>query len=136
MVLRCFLLHAIKQKLFTESFSDNSNLDGSGISLPAFLFRFNLKLDDVPVTLNLDKKVITDLNSSKAFGLGCVPVVILKNCEPGLPYIPAEVFNMCLNKSCFSDCWKISSVVPVLKNFGKRSQVKNYDSVSLLSVVS
>ena len=30
------------------------------------------------------KKVITNLDSSKAFGPDCIPVVLLKNCEPKL----------------------------------------------------
>ena len=63
-------------------------------------------------------------------------MVLLKNCEPELSYILAELFNMCLKESCFPDCWKVSSVVPVFKNVGERSTAKNYRPVSLLSVVS
>ena len=43
---------------------------------------------------------------------------------------------MCLKESCFPDCWKVSSVVPVFKNVWERSTAKNYCPVSLLSVVS
>ena len=82
------------------------------------------------------KKVITILDSSKASGPDCIPVVVLKNCKPKLSYILAELFNMCLKKSCFPDCWKVSLVVPVFKNVGERSTAKNYRPVSLLSVVS
>ena len=82
------------------------------------------------------KKVIMNLDSSKASGPDCIPVVVLKNCEPEFPYILAELFNMCLKKSCFPDCWKVSSVFPVFKNVGKRPTGKNYCHVSLLSVVS
>ena len=63
-------------------------------------------------------------------------MVVLKNCEPELSYILAELFNKCLKESCFPDCWKVSSVVPVFKNVGERSTAKNYRPVSLLSVVS
>ena len=48
----------------------------------------------------------------------------------------AKLFNKCLKESCFSHCWKVSSVVPVFKNVGERSTAKNYHPVSLLSVVS
>ena len=82
------------------------------------------------------KKVITNLDSSKASGPDCIPVVILKNCEPELSYILAKLFNNCLKESCFLDCWKVSSVVPVFKNVGERSTAKSYRPVSLLSVVS
>ena len=70
-----------------------------------------------------------------AIGPGFIPVVVLKNCEPEISYIPAELFNKCLKESCFPYCWKISSVVPVL-NVRERSTAKNYRPVSLLSVVS
>ena len=43
---------------------------------------------------------------------------------------------MCLKESCFPDCWKISLVVPVFKNFGQRPITKNYRPVSLLPAVS
>ena len=62
-------------------------------------------------------------------------MVVLKNCEPELSYILAKLFNMCLKESCFLDCWKVSSVIPVFKNVGERSTAKNYRPVSLLSVV-
>ena len=61
---------------------------------------------------------------------------VLKNCEPELSYKLAELFNKCLKDSCFPDCLKVSSVVPVFKNVGERSTAKNYRPVSLLSVVS
>ena len=82
------------------------------------------------------KKVITNLDSSKTSGPDCIPVVVLKNCEPELPYILVELFNMCLKETCFPDCWKVSSVVHVFKNVGERSTVKHYRPISLLSVAS
>ena len=35
------------------------------------------------------KKVIMNLDLSKASGPDCIPVVVLKNCEPEIPYILA-----------------------------------------------
>ena len=82
------------------------------------------------------KKVITSLDLSKPSGPDRIPVVVLKNCNPELSYILAEVFNKCLKEPCFLDCCKVSSVVPVFKNVGERSTAKNYRPVSLFSVVS
>ena len=82
------------------------------------------------------KKVIPNLDLSKASGPDCIPAVVLQNCEPELSYIPAELFNKCLKESCFPDCWKVSSVVPVFKNIEERSTAKNCRPVSLLSEVS
>ena len=77
-----------RAKLFAENFSKNSNLDDSGISLPVFPPRTNLKL------------------------------------------------HIFLKESCLPDCWRVSLVVPVFKNVGEGSTVKNYRPVNLLSVVS
>ena len=50
------------------------------------------------------KKVIMNLVLSKASGLNCIPVVVLKNCDPELSYILAELFNKCLKEYCLPDC--------------------------------
>ena len=115
-----------KVKLFAENFSKNSNLDDSAISLSVFPSRANLKLHNISVTSKRVKKVIINLDFSKASGPDCIPVVILKNCEPELSYILAEFFSKCLKESHFPDCWKISWMVPVFKNIGERSTAKNY----------
>ena len=125
-----------KAKLFAENFSVNSNLDDSGISLPVFPCRTNLKLHNISVTPKMVRKIVMNLDLSKASGPDCIPVVVLMNCEPELSYILAELFNKCLKKSCFPDCWKVSSAVPVFKNVGERSTAKTNRPVSLLSVVS
>ena len=93
-----------KTKLFTENFSKNSNLDDSGISLPVFTSRTNLKLHNISVISKMLKKVIMNLDLSKGSGPDCIPVVVLKNHEPELSYILAELFNKCLKVSCFPDC--------------------------------
>ena len=125
-----------KAKLFAAKFSMNLNLDDLGISLPVFLSRTNLKLHNISVTPKIVRKVVMNLDLSKASGLDCISVVVLKKCQPELSYILVELFNKCLKESCFLDCWKVSSVVPVFKNVGERSTAKNYRPVSLLSVVS
>ena len=82
------------------------------------------------------EKVITNLDTSKASGTDCISVVVLKNCEPELPYILAELFNISLKELYFPDCWKVSSVFPIFNNVGEKSITKNYCPVSLLFVVS
>ena len=125
-----------KAKLFAKNFSKNSNLDDSGISLPVFLSRTNLKLHNISASHKMVKKVITNLDSSNTFGPDGIAVIVLKNYEPGLSYILAELLSKCLEESCFPDCWKVLLVVPVFKNVRERSTAKNYHPVSLLSVVN
>ena len=69
-------------------------------------------------------------------GPDCIPVVVLKNCEIEPSYILAELLSKCLKESCFSDCWKVSLVVPLFNNVGERSTAESYHPVSLISVVS
>ena len=98
-----------------------------------FPSRTNLKLYNISVTLRLVKNIVVSLDISKASGPACITVVVLKNFEPELSYILAELFNNCLKESCLPDCWKVSSVVAVFKNVGEMPTAKNY---RLLFVVS
>ena len=106
-----------KANMFPENFSKNSNLDDSGISLPVFPSRTNLKLHNISVTPKMVKKVIMNFDLSKASGRDCIPVVIIKNCEPELSYILAGLFSRSLEGfiggPCISECWgKVYSEKP------------------------
>ena len=125
-----------KSKIFAENFSKHSHFDDSGISLPVFPSRTNLKLHNISLTPKMVKNVIMNFDLSKASRPDCIPVVILKNCEPEPSYILAELFNQCLKESYNPEGLKVSSVVPVTKNVGERSASKPYRPVNLLSVVS
>ena len=121
-----------KAKLFAENFS---NIDESGISLTDFPSRTNLKLHNISTTPTMVKKVIMNLDLSKASGPDCILMVVVKNQEPELSYILDELFNKCLKESCLPNC-QVSTVVPEFKNVGERSTAKTTCPVSLLSVVS
>ena len=92
-----------KAKIFTKNFSKESNLDDSGVSLPIFPSRANLKLHNITKTPMIVKKVITNLDSSKASGPDCIPVVVLKNPEHDFLYILPELFHIYLKETCFPD---------------------------------
>ena len=77
-----------KAKPFANIFS-NSNLDDSVMPLLVFPSRTNLTLHNISVTPKIVKKVIMILDLSKASGPDCLPVVVLKKCEPELSYIKA-----------------------------------------------
>ena len=69
-------------KLFAKNVSKNSNLGDSCIFLPVFPSRTNLKLHNMSLTPKIAEKVITNLDLPKASGPDCIPVMVLKNCEP------------------------------------------------------
>ena len=120
-----------KTKQCAENFSKDSNLQDSGISLPVFPSKTNQKLNNISVTPKMVKKARMNFDLLKVSGPDCIPVVVLKKCEPERSYIPAKLLNKCLKESCFPGCRKVSSVVPVFKNVGERSKARNYHSVSL-----
>ena len=101
-----------------------TNLDDSGISLPIFSPRTNLKLHNSSVTLEMVKKVIMNLDLSKASGPDCIPVVILKNFEPELSYILVELFNMSMKESCFQIVGRFHRWSLYLRMLGKGLQLK------------
>ena len=71
-----------KAKVFAEKFSKNSNLDDSFISLSVLPSRTNLKVHNISTTPKIFKKVIMNLDLSKTSGPDCIPLGVLKNCEP------------------------------------------------------
>ena len=82
-----------KAKLFADNFYENSKLDDSGISLTVFPCRTNLKSRHISLTPKMVKKVVIMFDLSKASHPDCIAVVVLKNCEPGLSYILAELLQ-------------------------------------------
>ena len=113
-----------KAKLFAENFSKKSNLDDSGISLPVFLSRTNLKLHNISVTPKMVKKVTMNLDLSKASGPDCIPVVVLKNREAELSYVLAELFNKFLKESCFQIAGRFHHWSLYIRMLGKGLQLK------------
>ena len=91
-----------KAKLFADNFCKNSNLDDSGVCLTVFPSRNNLK-SHIFLTPEVVKKVIIILELSKASGPDYIPVVVLKNYEPEVSYILADLFNESLKGSRFPD---------------------------------
>ena len=110
-----------------SSASDKAKSFARNVSLPVFPSRTNLKLHDISIIPKMVKEVIANLDSSKASGPDCIPVVLADTY-----YLNS---SMCLKESCFPDCWKVSSVVPACKNVGERSIAKSYRPVIFLSVV-
>ena len=121
---RCCLLCLNKAKLFAENFSKNSNLDDSGTSLPVFPSRTNLKLHNISVTPKMVKKVIMNHDFSRVSAPDCIQVVVLKNCESELSYLPAELFSKCLKEFVFQIAGRFHWWFLYLRMLGKMLQLK------------
>ena len=87
--------------MFPKNFCRKFNLADSGTPLPVFSSATHLKIHSIPVTPKFFKKIINNLDLSRVSGPDCIPVVVLKNCEPELSFILAELFNICLKDTLF-----------------------------------
>ena len=123
--------------MLSVCYSKNSNLDDSGISLPAFPSRTNLKLANVDVTPNLVKKVIANFDSYKASHLDFFSSGVFEKLWSWTSIHTGWTRQyLCLRKLCFSYCLNVLPVVLVYEDFAERSTPKNYRPVGCLSVAS
>ena len=112
-----------KAKLIGEVFSEDSNLDDSGVSFPTFLLfllfqnyctilpcRKDFKLKNIFINhvyfylltlLSVLQKFVVDLDSSKASGPDFISVELPR--QPKFSQILLDLFNMYLNQFCFQD---------------------------------
>ena len=67
--------------------------------------RTNIRRHNILLTPKIAENFIIDLDFLKASGPDFIPVVVLSNYEPQLPYIPADLFSMCLKESYLPNCW-------------------------------
>ena len=85
---RCCLLHLIKQNYLLKTFLKTLNLM-TQVSL--YLFSHLDLTWNCIISPKMVKKVMMNVDLSKASGPDCIPVVVLKNCEPEFSYILAEL---------------------------------------------
>ncbi len=121
-----------KAECFARKFSFNSTLDSSGVPIPDFPLRTEAILSGLNITPSLVLGVISNLDPNKASGGDGIPAIVLKKCAPELAPALSKLYNYCLKESCFPDCWKSFSVVPVFTNSGNLSDPFNYRPISLL----
>lgn len=67
-------------------------------------------------------------------GADDIPSIILKNLANVLSYPLSLIFNKSLRSGIFPATWKISIIIPIFKS-GKRSDIKNYRGISILSSI-
>ena len=99
------------------------------ISFP--IFYLVLRLSSENITAKMVSRAIYNLDASKATGPGRIPAIAHKMCSPELSPAIAKLYNKSLAESCFPSYWKSSSVVPVFKNDGERSDPGKYRPITL-----
>ena len=71
-------ISSMSDKKIAENVPKNSKIDGSSISSPPSLSRTYLKVYNIFVTLNLIKKVLSNLDFLKVSGSDCIPMIVLR----------------------------------------------------------
>ena len=79
----------------------NSNLEDSGIFLPAISFRTISKLPDISATPKILKKVITNFDLAKASGPDCILMLFLNNWDSEFSYHASFTFQLVSERALF-----------------------------------
>ena len=124
---------AEKASLLNSYFCEQSNIDDSHASLPAFEPP-DIDLNNIIITDSYVEDVLKLLNTSKASGSDLISLRLLKEGSEFLSHQLARLFNLSLHTSYFPTVWKQANVVPVFKK-GEKTNVSNYRPISLLSCI-
>ena len=122
-----------KANVFARIVSCNSNLDDGSEQLPPYTAQ---RVSSKNITAKMVSLAIYDLDASKTTCPDRFPAIVLKICSPELSPVLVKLYNKCLAQCCFPSCWKSSSVMPVFKNDGERSDPGKYRPISLLPIIS
>ena len=78
---------------------------------------------------------LSSLDSTKSSGCDDIGPKLIKHCASAL-FVPLyHLFSISLSKQTIPNEWKCHSIVPIFKS-GDKSQVKNYQPISLLCIMS
>ena len=126
-----------KATLFNQYFSEQCSLPpGSDVDpLPDFKLLTQSTLDSISTSPEEIRKILLNLNTSKASGPDGISNKILKECAHSLCSPLARLFNLSFQFGIFPNSWKLANVVPIYKK-NDRQLVSNYRPVSLLSTLS
>ena len=80
-------------------------------------------------------KELSSLKQSRSHGLDGLDSKILKLSAPIISEHITYIYNLCIDKNCFPQAFKIAKVLPVFKS-GDTSDPSNYRPISILPILS
>ena len=87
------------------------------------------------VSTNFALKELSKLNVTKALGPGGITARLLKDTAPVIAKPITYLVNLTISTGLIPAEWKDARVTPIFKS-GARSDVNNYQPISVLSLVS
>ncbi|CAC5370554.1 unnamed protein product [Mytilus coruscus] len=103
--------------------------------LPVIPFNASTTINEIELNETEVEDILSIINPSKASGPDLINPKLLKEASAILKSPLCKLFNLSLRSAVFPHQWKRANVSPVFKS-NKPNDVKNYRSISLLSVIS
>ena len=123
-----------KVELFNSFFADQCCLMCDASKLPSnFTLYADNQLSAVTFWQDDIRKIIQNLNTSKAHGHDNISIWMLKICASSINRQLDLIFKEALTNGLFSSNWKKGNIVPIHKE-GDKQILKNYRPVSLLPI--
>ena len=119
---------------FNIWFAAQSNIDDCNGTPPNEIQSLIENLEYIVLNEEEVEDVLKIINPSKVSGPDLINPRLLKEASSILKNPLCKLFNMSLQQAIFPSQWKRANVSPVFKN-NKPNEVKNYRSISLLSVI-
>ena len=92
---------------------------------------FYQHMGNLRITEEMVQKQIKKLKSRFTSGLDNIPEFVIKDAAPVLVSPLTHIYNICLTKGTFPDCWKKARITPIHKK-GDKANIENYRPISLL----
>ena len=123
-----------KANIFNRFFANQCSLIETDSVLPPENFDIDLRLNNIVLDEAKVLELIRALDSNKAHGWDEISIQMVKICDQSLVKPLMKIFQFSLDSCIFPKMWKKANVIPIYKNKGDKSVVKNYRPVSLLPI--
>ena len=133
---RCITESEEKANCFNTFFAKKSNLNDAGkVPDTSEINDTESSIENIRITTIAVNKILRNLKVNKASGPDDISPRVLKQTANEISPSLAQLFNFSLQTGKFPSLWKMANVTPLLKNKGRRSELKNYRPISLLSCI-
>eukprot|EP00111_Clytia_hemisphaerica_P008811 TCONS_00025764-protein len=121
-----------KTNIFNQFFANQCSLIDTDSVLPQHNYVTNLRINNIPLDQVKILALIRGLKTNKAHGWDNISIQMV--CDESLVKPLMKIYQYSLDSCIFPSNWKKANVVPIFKNKGDKSVVKNYRPVSLLPI--